>query len=705
MEPTAHQHRLLAILCADGAGYSALMAADDRAALQALDAARDVFRSSIQAERGRLIDMAGDSVLAVFESVAAAVQAALAVQRALAAPWSEGRARLAFRIGIHLGDVIEKADGSVYGDGVNIAARLQTLASPGGIVVSQAVHGAVVGRVDARFRDLGEHAVKNIPRKVHAFAAETGTESDAPRRVAPRRSRPRRARRFLTVAGIAACVVAVVFGVRWFRGTGTTAALSPATATVRDAVVGKAVAVLPFDSVGGDKETEGIADGISDELIATLSGVPGLRLSARTSSFFFKGKQAPTSEIASRLGVSYLVTGTVRRGAARLRIGVQLVHAADGLLLWSRTYDREPDDVLAMQADIARSVAANLQVRISQSELAGSGTSDAEALRLYWQGRQQLSARGDEVTALALARQALVRDPGFVRARLLAIEAELGITRFTYGDRNDPRLRQLVAEAGELAKLLPGMFDAQATYGAVLRAAWRIPESVAARQRAVESGSGSAAAALLRVNLHSEAGRMAEAIDTLGEAMALDPLSDRALSTGAFLLLQAGRPGPALDYADRALELVPGARYTLALRSAALARLGRGKEAMAAADKLEGGPAYTFFGMSALALTGHREPLEAALRRVELDARHSFGHAFLLIQLGRHGEALDELDVNQVPPGDYFLRTQYEPAWDPVRNDPRFIAVLEKLGVKEAHDRAQAWRKANPPQGASAPGR
>jgi len=705
MEPAAPQHRLLAILCADGVGYSALMAADDRAALRALDAARDVFRGSVQTERGSLIDMAGDSVLAVFESVAAAVQAALAVQRALAEPGPEGSARLAFRIGIHLGDVIEKADGSVYGDGVNIAARLQTLALPGGIVVSQAVHGAVVGRVDARFRDLGEHAVKNIPHKVRAFSAETGAEAGAASPPMARNPWLRRRRLLPLVAGIAAGAVAVSLGIRWYAGAGPGGERSPATATVRDAVVGKAVAVLPFDSVGGDKETESIADGISDELIATLSGVPGLRLSARTSSFFFKGKQAPTSEIASRLGVSYLVTGTVRRTEARLRIGVQLVHAADGLLLWSRTYDREPGDVLAMQADIARSVAANLQVRISQSELAGSSTSDAEALRLYWQGRQQLSARGDEVTALALARQALVRDPGFVRARLLAIEAELGITRFTYGDRNGPRLQQLVADAGELAQRHPGMFDAQATYGAVLRAGWRIPESVAARQRAVESGSGSAAAELLRVNLHSEAGRMSEAIDTLDVAMALDPLSDRALSTGAFLLLQAGRPGPALDYADRALELVPGARYTLALRSAALARLGRGKEAMAAADKLEGGPASTFFGMSALALTGHREPLEAALRRVGVDGRHSFGHAFLLLQLGRHGEALDEIDVNQVPPGDYFLRTQYEPGWDPVRNDPRFVAMLEKLGVKETHDRAQAWRKANPPQGASAPGR
>ncbi|MEO5880907.1 MAG: adenylate/guanylate cyclase domain-containing protein [Caldimonas sp.] len=295
------------------------MAADDRVALRALDAARDVFRGIVQTERGRLIDMAGDSVLVMFESVAAAVQAALAVQRALAAPGPEGHARLAFRIGIHLGDVIEKADGSVYGDGVNIAARLQTLAPPGGIVVSQSVHGAVVGRVDARFRDLGEHAVKNIPRKVRALAAETGRVSDAPRLVPSRRFRQRRTRRFFTVAGIAACVVAVVFGVRWFRETGTTAAVAPAT--VRDAVVGKSVAVLPFDSVGGgDKETESIADGISDELIATLSGVPGLRLSARTSSFFFKGKQASTSEIASRLGVSYLVTGTVRRGEARLRI-------------------------------------------------------------------------------------------------------------------------------------------------------------------------------------------------------------------------------------------------------------------------------------------------------------------------------------------------------------------------------------------------
>ncbi|MCE9657580.1 MAG: response regulator [Burkholderiales bacterium] len=173
-EPTRPQHRLLAILCADGVGYSALMAADDRLALQALDAARARFRASIEAERGRVIDMAGDSVLAAFGSVAAALRAALAVQLAAAASAQAAALRLPFRIGIHLGDVIEKDDGSVYGDGVNIAARLQTLAPPDGVVVSRTVHEAAGGRVAARFTDLGEQAVKNIPGTVRAFAVAAG---------------------------------------------------------------------------------------------------------------------------------------------------------------------------------------------------------------------------------------------------------------------------------------------------------------------------------------------------------------------------------------------------------------------------------------------------------------------------------------------------------------------------------------------------
>ena len=193
MDEASVRQRLIAILCADAAGFSRLMAGDEHATLAALDAARELFRGRIESNHGRVIDMAGDSILAVFETATGAVSAAIAIQQDLAQAENAGAPprRLPFRIGVHLGDVIEKQDGTVYGDGVNVAARLQALAEPGGIVVSDAVRGAVGSRVDARFADRGEQPLKNIARPVHAFAVHPGRATDAPAAAAPPRASPR----------------------------------------------------------------------------------------------------------------------------------------------------------------------------------------------------------------------------------------------------------------------------------------------------------------------------------------------------------------------------------------------------------------------------------------------------------------------------------------------------------------------------------
>ena len=195
MDEASVRQRLIAILCADAAGFSRLMAGDEHATLAALDAARELFRGRIESNHGRVIDMAGDSILAVFETATGAVSAAIAIQQDLAQAENAGAPprRLPFRIGVHLGDVIEKQDGTVYGDGVNVAARLQALAEPGGIVVSDAVRGAVGSRVDARFADRGEQPLKNIARPIHAFAVHPGrarTRRRPLRRPVPAHARP-----------------------------------------------------------------------------------------------------------------------------------------------------------------------------------------------------------------------------------------------------------------------------------------------------------------------------------------------------------------------------------------------------------------------------------------------------------------------------------------------------------------------------------
>jgi adenylate cyclase len=281
MSQGERRQRLAAILAADAAGFSRLMSIDEHATVTALDAARAVFRLRIEAGGGRVIDMAGDSVLAVFETAVGAVQAALAVQRQLAqamAATPEAQ-RLRFRIGIHVGDVIEKDDGSVYGDGVNIAARLQTLAEPGGVVVSQAVHG-MVARVDAGFEDIGEQLVKNIAQPVRAYRVAPARDGSAAMASPPAAATPvpataRRGRRIALVAsllglgllGVALAVGSLAGWRPWQALTGP-AAHAPAAP--------KSIAVLPFASLSEDKSNEYFADGMAVELHGLLSRLPGL---------------------------------------------------------------------------------------------------------------------------------------------------------------------------------------------------------------------------------------------------------------------------------------------------------------------------------------------------------------------------------------------------------------------------------------------
>jgi adenylate cyclase len=288
---TCLKQRLTAIFAADAVGYSRLMAIDDRATVVALDAARAVFRAHIESNHGRVIDMAGDSVLVVFETAAGAVIAAIAVQRdpGVSSDGAPQDRQMHFRIGVHLGDVIEKADGTVYGDGVNIAARLQALAEPGSIVVSEAVHKAVRGRVGAEFVDRGEQEVKNIAHPVRAFRAAFARPSA--------------------------------------DGAAATSTSSAPTLRLPDR---PSLAVLPFINMSGDPEQEYFADGITEDIITDVSKVSGLFVIARNSSFAFKRRNVDIKDVGRTLGVRHVLEGSVRKVGTRVRINVQLIDAESG---------------------------------------------------------------------------------------------------------------------------------------------------------------------------------------------------------------------------------------------------------------------------------------------------------------------------------------------------------------------------------------
>jgi len=383
---TETRQRLAAILMADVAGYSRLMNCDERGTVVALDSARAVFRTTIDAHRGRVIDMAGDSVLAVFETASGAVVSALAIQAELARRSSDVAAdcRMQFRIGIHLGDVMEKADGTVYGDGVNIAARLEGIAEPGGVTVSDAVQCAVRQRLDASFDDIGEQRVKNIATPVRAYRV---------RELAPGAS----------------------------RTSTSAAAASPRAAPKRDRVDKPSIAVLPFDNMSGDAEQEFFADGITEDIITELSRFRELFVISRNSSFKFKGKPVEVQKFAKELGVQYVVEGSVRKAGRRVRITVQLIDAETDRHLWAERYDRDLEDIFAIQDEVTTSIVATLPGRVeaaARDRAARLTTDNMAAYECVLTGKvlHHRSNRDDNAKALRLLDRAIELDPSYAHA-------------------------------------------------------------------------------------------------------------------------------------------------------------------------------------------------------------------------------------------------------------------------------------------------
>ena len=418
--------RLVAVLAADVAGYSRLMQEDRHATLAALDECRELFRESVDVHGGRIVDTAGDSVLAVFDLVTEAVQAAVQVQEALGQrdKMQPEERRMRFRVGVHVGEVMHKEDGTIYGDGVNIAARLQAIAEPGGVCVSDAVRGSVAGRVEVKFGDLGEHDVKNIAEPVHAYRVQTPSAVAAaptdPQAPADRRLKP-----VIAMAVALAVVVIVAAGLWIAREEGPTApqTVQETAAPEEEAptIPGPSIAVLPFTNMSGDEEQEYFADGISEDLITELSRFEGLLVIARNSTFRFKGRAVDVAEVGEALGVRWVLEGGVRRTGDKVRITAQLIDVASGGHLWAERYDRELTDVFAVQDEVTQQIITAIQGQIGElAPTRGSKrlTESHEAYDLFLRGRVEKERRTEAAALRArdFLYQAIALDPAFAAA-------------------------------------------------------------------------------------------------------------------------------------------------------------------------------------------------------------------------------------------------------------------------------------------------
>ena len=342
--------RLAAILAADVVGYSRMMAADESGTHAALRRHREaVFNPAVEGNHGRIVKLIGDGTLVEFASVVDAVNCALAIQRALAAETAEGP-KIVLRIGVNLGDVIVDGD-DIYGDGVNVAARLEPLAEPGGVCVASIVNESVGTRIDVKFDDGGEVRVKNIDRPIRIW--------------------------------------------KWHPRTASGAPPEPAPAAVPVKPDKPSIAVLPFTNMSGDQEQEYFSDGITEDIITDLSKVAGLLVIARNSTFAYKGRNVDIRTIGRELGVRAVLEGSIRRAGNRVRITAQLIDTADGGHLWAERYDRDLDDIFAVQDEVTLEIVGALKVTLSPAEKArvvDIGTGSVAAHDAFLHGREIILA-------------------------------------------------------------------------------------------------------------------------------------------------------------------------------------------------------------------------------------------------------------------------------------------------------------------------
>jgi len=470
------QRRLSAILSADVVGYSALMEADEAGTLERLKENRSrIFDPCVAAHAGRIVKLMGDGALIEFASVVQAVHCALALQQQMAHAEADSRDtdRIRYRVGINIGDVIVEDD-DIYGEGVNIATRLQELAPVGGIAVSHTVRDQIVGKVPCTFEDLGEHTIKTLQRPVRAYA------------VAPV-SRTHGEGRRATAHRVAICV-------------------------------------LPFANMSHDPEQEYFSDGISEDIITDLSKVSALWVAARNTSFAYKGKVVDVPQLARQLKVSHVLEGSVRKSGGRVRITAQLIDGASGGHIWAERYDRELKDIFALQDEISQAIVAALRLKLLPEEkqaIEQRGTTDPSAYNLYLMARQfsLVSNRSDERRSEAiirLCRRATEIDPDYARPWALMAHEQAILRLYFGGDRDDG-----LAAAERAIALDANLADAHAVRATVMSQRGRLDEARQAMEIALRLDPDAYEVNFLAGRLCFVQSRFAEAIGYLERAIAI----------------------------------------------------------------------------------------------------------------------------------------------------------------------------------------
>jgi adenylate cyclase len=573
------QRRLAAILAADVVGYSTLMQRAEEATYAEFERLkRELIEPSLSRHEGRLIKTTGDGALAEFASPLTAVRCAVEIQDHLAS----GSGSLRLRVGLNLGDVIVGQDGDLYGDGINIAVRLEGIADPGGILISEKVYSEVEGKLDVGFEDRGEQQLKNISRPLRTYAVHAGAHSALTERLSAAPSLPDK----------------------------------------------PSIAVLPFENMSGDPEQEYFADGMVEEIITALSRFKSLFVIARNSSFTFKGRAVDIKEVGHRLGVRYVLEGAVRKALGKVRITGQLIDAVTGAHIWADRFERDLADVFALQDEVTVAVVSAIQPKLVQTEIAMAARRRPENLTAYDYYLRALpqcylTSREGIAEAIRLARRALELDPRF--GLVAALAGACHMRNVVWGYAVDPQFER--KEAIRLLRLALSIDhdDPETLAVSAVISAFMVGDSeseIEMADRAVALNPNSYLAWHGRGWVYEVAGLPEEAVRSFERAIRMspiDPLLHRTFLGMGFAFIELRRFDEAIVAGKKTLRQNPSFAPAYRCLASAFAHLGRDAEAReAAARLLEVDPAFTISARMGRVRRSHVKLLIEGLRKAGL---------------------------------------------------------------------------------------
>src|SRR5437762_9563466 len=707
MVTPTEERKLAAIMFTDMVGYSALAQRDDRLALELLEEHHRLLREIFPRFNGTEIKTIGDAFLVEFGSALEAAQCAIEIQRTLAKRNHDvtPNRRIELKIGIHIGDVIHR-DGDVYGDGVNIASRIEQLAGAGGICVSTDVERQIRNALEARFEKFGSADLKNIKLPMDLFRIVLPWEAGPKTQSSPAQSskRPR------VLVPAAVLVMLALLAVWWWMQHSSknqpvvAAYTSPAAPT--NAPDQKSVAVLPFVNLSDDRGSEYFSDGVSEELLTVLQKIPGMHVAARTSAFSFKGKNATAQEIGQKLGVAHLVEGSVRKAGDSVRIAARLTRADTGEEVWSENFTRDLKDVFAVQTELAETIVAQVRDRLNGSATDSAdkqkilaevqaaekgGTKNVEAHQLYLQGRFYENRHSEKSAreALAAYQHATELDPGFALAWagvagtngwLAAFATEGGQKTF---DAHLSSARDAVTRALSIEPNLPEALLARGSIETNFDFNWNGAAQTLSKALALAPADPNIVTAA--GNLEIARGNMDRAIELYRKAVDLDPVNPQARAFLAFNLAATKRFAEARAEFPRVVELNPAAPWAHAGLGLSYLLEGKFEEAVAATEGEAGEWAQLLIVACARWSQKQIPEADAALAKLTKDfaetAAYQIGevHAYR----GDKDKAFEWLERARRQHDGGLPGMHKDPLLTNLHDDPRWNAVLHTMGLAD----------------------